>query len=255
MIHIEIDGDGPPLVMLHGWAMHGEVFAPLSQRLRARRTLYRVDLPGHGRSRGSAITLADTLDHLLPRLPPAPWLGWSLGGLIALQAARRAPAQVSGLIALCASPRFVRADDWPHGVEAEVFHRFAQDLGEDHARTIDRFLALEAHGSEHLRDDLRVLRERVFQHGEPTAPTLLDGLHQLQTGDLRAALPTLQTPALWLAGRRDRLVPWQAMQQAAHTMPNGRFLCFNSGHAPFLSHADAVATAVLDFLDQDLPVG
>jgi pimeloyl-[acyl-carrier protein] methyl ester esterase len=49
-LHVEVVGDGPPLVLLHGWAMHGGVFAPLVDALRGRYALHLVDLPGHGRS-------------------------------------------------------------------------------------------------------------------------------------------------------------------------------------------------------------
>ena len=57
-LHVEVVGHGPPLVLLHGWAMHGGVFAPLVARLRSRFTLHVVDLPGHGRSRDCALPLA-----------------------------------------------------------------------------------------------------------------------------------------------------------------------------------------------------
>src|SRR3546814_3951149 len=57
-LYIEETGEGPPLVLLHGWAMHGGVFALLVERLRERCRLYVVDLPGHGRSRDSAVPLA-----------------------------------------------------------------------------------------------------------------------------------------------------------------------------------------------------
>ena len=49
-LHIEIVGDGPPLVLLHGWGLHGGVFAPLVDRLSDRFRMHLVDLPGHGYS-------------------------------------------------------------------------------------------------------------------------------------------------------------------------------------------------------------
>ena len=56
-LHVEITGKGPPLVLLHGWAMHGGIFAPLTEALRERRTLHVVDLPGHGHSRDCTVSL------------------------------------------------------------------------------------------------------------------------------------------------------------------------------------------------------
>lgn len=251
-LHVEIRGAGPPLVLLHGWAMHGGVFAPFAERLADQRTLYLVDLPGHGHSppRAGAFAWETLLGPLLDSLPPAPWLGWSLGGLIAMQAALRAPQQVTGLVAVCASPRFVRGEDWPHAVEREVFAQFEAGLRSDYRATIDRFLALEAHGSDHMREELRTLRAKVFERGEPAAHVLEDGLQVLETLDLRPQLPQLAVPSLWIAGRRDRLVPWQGMQAAAALCPQGRFLRIEGGgHAPFLSHAEEVAGALLDFAD------
>ena len=250
-VHIETRGSGPALVLIHGWAMHGGIFAPLCERLAAYHTLHIVDLPGHGRSRmhEGAFNLDACATELLSQLPTAAWLGWSLGALIALRAAAMKPAHVTALIALAGSPRFARSPDWPYAVEAEVLQTFADELGQHYARTLDRFMALEAHGSEHMREELRVLRAQVFARGEPDSRVLIDGLAILADSDLRAPLSALRMPALWIAGRRDRLVPWQAMQAAAQRMPKGRFLRIEgAGHAPFLSHADEVATAILEFL-------
>jgi len=72
-LHVDVVGNGPPLVLLHGWAMHGGVFAPLVARLRDRFTLHVVDLPGHGLSRdcGVALTLDNVVDALAPHVPVA----------------------------------------------------------------------------------------------------------------------------------------------------------------------------------------
>lgn len=249
-MQIAIRGSGPPLVMLHGWAMHGGIFEPLCARLEANFTLHVVDLPGHGTSAQSAVPL--TLDavarNVAARTPPALWLGWSLGGLVALHAAQALPAAVQGLAMLCASPRFVRSESWPQGMDASVFSGFASDLARDYRATIDRFLMLEAQGSDHVRDDIRLLREQVFAVASPDPAQLVEGLALLQETDLRDGLPTLSMPSLWLAGRRDRLVSPAAMRAAAALAPGSHFIQFDhGGHAPFLSHAADVAAALLQF--------
>ena len=70
--------------------------------------------------------------------------------------AQSRPAAVRGLVMLAASPRFVRADDWDAGMDPSVFRNFAHELGRDYRGTLDRFLMLEAQGSEKMRDELRL---------------------------------------------------------------------------------------------------
>ncbi|MFS8063067.1 MAG: pimeloyl-ACP methyl ester esterase BioH [Luteimonas sp.] len=250
-MHVEVMGDGPPLVLLHGWAMHGGVFAPLVARLRDHFTLLVVDLPGHGLSRDvdKPLALDACVDAIAALVPRAPWCGWSLGGLVALQAAATLPQQVPALAMLCASPCFARMGDWRFGVSAEIFRDFADGLRGDYRATLDRFVALEAFGSENAKDEIRALRDQLFTRGEPATQALADGLALLETSDLRDLLPTLQVPSLWLAGRRDRLVDPRAMRDAAALAPDARFAMIeHAGHAPFLTHADDVAAQLIDFL-------
>ncbi len=252
-LRVEVTGRGPPLVLLHGWAMHGGVFAPLVERLQATRTLHIVDLPGHGNSRDCDVrlTLEAATQAVLEVVPVAPWCGWSLGGLLALHAAHTQPQRVPALVMLCATPKFVRSDDWPQGMPVEVFRSFADGLREDWRGTLERFIALEAFGSDHARDELRMLQQDVFARGEPAPRVLADGLSLLENTDLRASLKTLEVPSLWLAGRRDRLVDPRAMQHASVATKNARHAQVeHAGHAPFLTHADDVAQYLLDFLDE-----
>lgn len=252
-LHIHTHGHGPyDLVLLHGWAMHGGVFAPLLPYLEHDFHLHLVDLPGHGHSRESPLPLAldACVEAIAARVPDsAIWCGWSLGGLMALHAAARG-IPMRALAMLCATPCFVAREDWPHGMGAQVFTDFAHGLHYDWQGTLERFLALEAFGSAHARDELRSLRTALLARGKPALTGLADGLDLLQHTDLRPALPQLSLPTAWIAGRRDRLVNPRAMQAAAEATPHARLgIIEGAGHAPFLTHADEVARHIKQLLD------
>jgi pimeloyl-[acyl-carrier protein] methyl ester esterase len=250
-LYIHAEGRGEAhLVLLHGWAMHGGVFAPLVEALRDRCTLHVVDLPGHGRSRDCNVSLqpAECAKAIAARVPPAIWLGWSLGGLYALQAALDFPRQVRGLAMLCASPRFVRGEGWPHAASPEILQEFERDLETDYEGTLERFLALEALGSDCAQADLRKLRADTFNEFPPQVRALTEGLDVLEHADLRGRLHELQPSSAWIAGRRDRLIPWQAMQWSA-AQCGGTFTCIaGGGHAPFIGHAPEVVAALAPLL-------
>lgn len=246
-LFIETRGDGERhVVLLHGWAMHGGVFGPLIEALARQATVHVVDLPGHGHSRGSTLPLAPDAcaAAIAEATPPALWLGWSLGGLVALQAALTCRDHVQALVMTCASPCFVRKDDWSFGMPPEVFTTFGTELDRDYHATLDRFLALEAMGSRQARDDMQRLREAVFARGEPDRRVLKEGLQVLENTDLRARLPQLTCPNAWIAGTRDRLVPWRAMQWAAQRTGGDFHAIEHAGHAPFIGFTDQVMAAI-----------
>jgi len=246
-LHIETHGRGPvPLVLMHGWAMHGGIFTPLIDVLADQCTMYVVDLPGHGYSRDSTLPLAPSIcaTAIAAVTPPALWLGWSLGGLVALTAALEQPQHVRGVAMLCATPKFVRDESWPYGSDASLVRQLAVDLETDYHATLERFIALEAMGSADPRAELRRLRAEAFSRGEPQLRVLQEGIRILETTDLRARLPQLTQPSLWMAGRRDRLVPPSAMQWSAEQARGTFQQIEHAGHAPFFGHADAVQQAL-----------
>src|SRR5688572_15138866 len=137
-MHVEVHGQGPALVLIHGWAMHGGIFAPLLRELVRDFEVHLVDLPGHGLSpeRDVSFDPADCARRLVERVPGAMWVGWSLGGLVALHAALEFPAQVRSLALIASNPCFVLGEDWTLGVAHEVFTQFATGLRTDWRRTL-----------------------------------------------------------------------------------------------------------------------
>jgi pimeloyl-[acyl-carrier protein] methyl ester esterase len=239
-----------PLVLLHGWAMHGGIFAPLLPYLQQHFQLYLVDLPGAGHASTEIFEPDACVQQLLDlalRLPGAAWLGWSLGGLLATEVALRLPACVSTLVLVGSSPCFLARPDWPHGMPASTFAQFGANLQQDWRAVVQRFLALEALGSVHEKQELRWLQETVFARGEPAPAALQAGLSLLQQTDLRARLRQLQVPSLWLGGSRDRIVAPAALDAAALLCGGDVQILPRAGHAPFLTFPAEVASALIAF--------
>jgi pimeloyl-[acyl-carrier protein] methyl ester esterase len=222
--------------------MHAGIFETFAQRLSQIADVFGIDLPGHGLSHDCDAPLYwQSLADCARVLPSAHWFGWSLGGVLSLQLALERPELVESLTMCAATPCFVAREHWPQAQPIHVFEQFAQGLEHSFEATIERFLALETLGSTHARAELRLLKERVYEHGAPSKRALQDGLACLKNTDELGRLYELAVPSLWLAGGRDRLIPPQAMQKASALVPHGRFaLIEGAGHAPFLTHGDHI---------------
>lgn len=255
--HIESAGAGPELVLLHGWALHGGIWDTLLPKLTPHFRVTAIDLPGHGHGRGVPLSsdLAEVAASVLTAAPAgAIWLGWSLGGLVALRAALDAPTRLRALVLANSTPRFVTAHDWPWAMPPEQLDEFASGLGGDYRGTLQRFLSLQVRGDAAARETLRALRDSLFARGEPKAADLAAGLELLRRGDLRQELPRLRLPTLVLTGSHDRLTPPAASDAMAKSIPQAELRSFQgAAHAPFLSRADDFTEALLSFargLDQ-----
>lgn len=251
-VHVEIRGTGPDVVLLHGWALHGGMWGPWLDQLAEHARLHVLDLPGHGRSAWieGVRDLAALARAVYPHVPrESVVLGWSLGGMIALELARRHPRQVAALVLVATTPKFVAGDGWAHGLRATVLEEFAQGLAADHQRTVQNFLALQTRGDERSGETLRMLRRRLASHGAPDLRALDTGLAILREADLREDLPRIAQPTLVIAGEHDRLTPPDAGRELAMALPSARYwLVERSGHAPFLSHGPEVLAEVTGFL-------
>lgn len=251
LLHYETIGSGPELVLLHGWGLHGGLWQTVVEPLSRNFCLHIVDLPGHGYSpRTAALTLdsvVDLLDATFSR--PLSVMGWSLGGLFALEWARRNPGKVEKLVLVASSPCFRRRDDWVHGMADDVLEKFADNLQLDYQETLSRFLALQTMGDGYARVLLRQMQTQLFEHGQPDPLALKDGLHLLRDIDWREHLPLLKQPGLLMYGGRDRLVPPAVASWLLSNWPKSHLELYpDSAHAPHWTHPVEFSEAVKAFL-------
>ena len=242
-----------PLILLHGWGFNGEIWNDIGGELAKDYCVYQVDLPGHGHSEMCEYSLPILTETLAASLPKnAIWLGWSMGGLMAMAMARWKPVYVKALVLVSSSPRFITADDnWPHAMKLAVLKQFAQQLETDTLGTLRRFLALQVKGSEAASQQLRSLNALLKQTPLPQIKALEAGLQLLQNTDLRAELSQIDCPSLLCLGERDTLVPVGVATDCQHFLPTLETVCIKSaGHLPFLSHPKQFMNSLQGFLNK-----
>jgi len=249
-LHIERRGrSGGPLVLIHGWGFHSAVWDTLSNLLASEFSLYLVDLPGHGYSPDPmpGCSLDETVATLAQAVPHhSTWLGWSLGGLVALASALVRPERVGQLLLVASAPRFVAGPDWPHGVASDLLDSFAAELACDLPGTLSRFVALQSRGAAQAARTAHRLA-RVLREGPPARTSGLDcGLAWLRDTDLRDRISEVRCPARVLLGERDTIVSPALLPDilALHPDWRGEVLA-GAGHAPFLADPDGFRRTLL----------
>lgn len=247
-LFIQQRGHGQPLILLHGWGFNGRIWESIAAPLAAQWQVYQVDLPGHGQSVFSNYQLSALTTQLATQLPPqALWLGWSLGGLLAMAMAHDFPAWVRGLMLITTSPRFVTAPDWPYALTPKILTDFRQQLQADADKTWRSFLALQ------LRDLSVGQRQYVYTQlklgGYPQLQALQAGLTCLLETDLRFQLKAVTCPSMFCLGERDPLIPVQMGTRCHAWWPEVDLVTIQTAaHIPFLSHSEAFMNAFNRFL-------
>lgn len=248
-LHTETLGNGPDIVLLHGWAMHSGIWQFIAAKLAEEFCVTLIDLPGFGRSKMiSDYSTENILKQLCRVAPPkAMWVGWSLGGILATKFALAYPEFVTKLICVASSPRFVRTIGWP-GIDIAVLQQFNEQLTNDYEETLIRFLLLQFYGVTLNKTMLRWLNLNLFLYGKPKIETLKTCLSILETEDLREEIINLSCPLLYILGKKDALIPSQVVKSLNKLQGNIRSVVFSkASHALFLTHEDEFLSEVRRF--------
>jgi len=242
-------GEGPDLILLHGWGVNSAVWSPVLEGLSAHFRVHLIDLPGFGGSEALAeYSLDSIVERIMERVPEQSiWCGWSLGGLIATHASYLYPDKIAKLIQVCASPKFVGDELWP-GVDADVFENFKSGLLKNTDKTLARFISIQAMGCDSARQDTLILKKLLSDTRKASLTALNAGLDLLNHSDLRSEFAQVSIPCLSIFGQFDSLVPVETSVAMQQLLPSSRQKVFgHSSHAPFISESDEFVADIVSF--------
>ena len=256
-LNVDVRGEGPALLLLHGFTGSGATWAPHLDAWRGF-TAIAVDLLGHGESdappdprRYTMERCIDDLSALLDELGirRAAVLGYSMGGRLALRLALHAPERVSALVLESASPGIedstereerVRSD----GALADSIERDGIEAFVDRWQALPLF-ATQARLPETVRNELR--RQRLSN--DPVG--LANSLRGIGSGAQEPVLDQLSDvsiPTLLLAGAEDEKYCALARRMAAALPCSKLEIVSGAGHTVHLEQPNAFASAVEEFL-------
>lgn len=243
----------PRLVLLHGFTQNRRCWGPVPELLARTREVVVADAPGHGDAAGLHLSLADTATpyaEALAGVGAAQWLGYSMGGRLALHVTLAHPEHVGALVLVGTSPGI--ADPAARASRRAADEALATHLEAVGTKTfVDEWLAQPLFSGLDARSSCRSERLRNDPDG------LAASLRLAGTGaqaSLWEALGSITTPVLLVVGEGDA----KFRGIAADMTPRFGGRCDTvvlpaTGHACHLEAPEAFCTAVTEWLDDVSP--
>jgi len=256
-IFVEERGSGPSLLLLHGFAASSYSFRKLVPQLAEHFRVVALDYYGFGYTERPKTTEGFGIDSQLElirhvmkvrRMGPATVLGHSYGGTLALLLAESDPGLVERLVLISAVSEFgpppfwvrspaVRWAGYPatrlllsspkrfRAIQRRAYHREGVLTAQVVEAYRERLLI------EGLKETYRAFSEAMASGGSP-APDLAG----------------VKVPTLVMAGRHDRIVPFESVQRLVAALPDARLVMLeNSAHSAPEEEPETVAKMIREF--------
>ncbi|MBX3006160.1 MAG: alpha/beta fold hydrolase [Anaerolineales bacterium] len=251
-LHLEHNGSGIPVLLIHGFPFTSRMWRPQLSGLAASGHILAPDLPGFGR------TPAAPPPHSVERLAaacldavtalgihePVVLGGLSMGGYIALAAARHFPERLRGLMLL--STR-AGADSAEAKANRDKSIATAQAEGPAPAGEgmYPKLLAPENYAAQpETASELKAILQGATTEG------VVMGLTAMRDRpDATDELPEINLPTLIIHGQQDQVIPFSEAEAMAAAIPHSQLhLLPQAGHVPNLEQPERFNQAVTEFL-------
>lgn len=233
-IYYEQQGEGKPLLLLHGWGLSGEAMAPIARDFSAQRRVISLDFPGHGHSPEppapwSVTEYMEATAGLIRKLGIAPCdiVAHSFGGRVAILLSATYPELVRRMI-LTGCAGLIAPADAQKQKKRSAYQRLR--------RLADNALTRKILGDKRVE----AMREALVQkYGSPDyrvlTPSMRKTFNRVIAQDLRPYLNRIQASTLLVWGREDAQTPLWMGQVMEKEIPDAGLVVFDGvGHYAFL---------------------
>lgn len=240
------------LVLIHGWGCDSRTWQPLLESLQKIASVTLIDLPGFGSAPAlSEFSLDAVLGKIERQLPAkSVVMGWSLGGMLAVQLAARFPERIDAVITLATNVKFVADKTYLSAMPRAINRQFNESFAQDPQATLKLFCGLLAQGDENERSLLKQLRRNEI--GSVTE-NWVQALQLLSSLDNRHAIAQLRQPCVHMYAEKDALVPVAAVNAIKEINPHHDVMVFEqTAHALHWSQPHKLVDCIALFLKKAL---
>jgi len=245
------EGDGIPLVLLHGYLESGEIWESFVPLLRDKFRIICPDLPGHGLSGilGDIHTMdfmAECVKALLNSLSinSCVLAGHSMGGYVTLAFADLFPEHLKAFILIHSTP-FADSSE----------KRNNRDREADLIRQGKKEMIVNTNIPKAFANDNLVSLKAEIENAKTIAiNTSDDGIISLLMGmkerpDRTHIIAGTDMPILWILGRKDNYIVYNQVSEKIQKWPHVKILLLSdSGHMGFIEEPDKTASCIKDFI-------
>jgi pimeloyl-ACP methyl ester carboxylesterase len=223
-LHYKIEGNGPAILFIHGLSDDLNFWKPLTTHLRKNYKTITLDNRGHGQTtyQKGTITiphLQDDIYQLLKHLKinKITLVGFSMGGIIALNFIKEHPQMVNKLILMSS---FSKSDENLQKKFQKIeYHLKKEGLGEFYDTMIP--LALPEEVIEEYKDSINYSKSKCLLKDETG---IIESINAGLYFDLKKDLKNIKQPTLIIGGCDDELTPECMMEEICNEIPDSKLV-------------------------------
>lgn len=233
-IHLQISGEGPALVLLHGWTSSHREWSPFIDGLQQSHRVYRWDARGHGghplgryappTAQRMALDLHNLVEHY--QLEEFAAVGHSMGALTLWQYIRDfGTDHLERVCFIDQSPKLLTSEGWDHGIYGDFDETRAEQLltwlDQDFAEGVLKLTALglnQRARDKYTSNALGWQKSRVALQAQDPAP-LIACWKSLTAADYRDVLAQIDIPSLLIYGGESNFYRTETAHYVARQIP------------------------------------